>query len=252
MGISKGEMVKARMLCHGPLLCAILFTVFAIEVDARQRQDVRLAEVVILGTLHEFHDQCPQYSRDALRDIIIAINPAVLLYEMPSMLDGAPTLVDGRICSRFRDNESIAANQAADSLGIRLAPYDIEGRNEFYTRTNYFEREARTFRDLMEWGSQSDEESDRPLRPIATANLFNSIQQAQMHLVMRADPTVINSPAFDSLVRSKHILVYDVWPRLLRADGEEFLAKELQFFNTAVLNRTGLSFPPAICNDLPA
>lgn len=222
--------MQTRMLRGGCFLCLLLVTAAGPEERTRSRRSNEQTEIIILGTLHEFHDQCPLYSRDILRDIIISVRPALVLYEMPAMLDGQPTLVDGRIDARFHDNESVAANQAADSLDIRLAPYDIEGRNEFYAETRYFEREERTFQDLRQWGDQSAGETEKSLRTIVTSDLFNSIQQAQIDLVMRSGPTVINSPAFDSIVRSKHCIVYEVWRQLLLADGEEFLAGELGFF----------------------
>jgi hypothetical protein len=187
-------------------------------------------EVIFIGTLHEFHDQCPRYTRDHLRDLIIGVHPSAILYEMPPEMDGVPTSAGGRIHSRFRDNESVAANQAADSLGVVVVPYDREGRNEFYVKTRYFEREEFAFGELMKLSEKCAAEPDPNALAIATNGLFASIQQAQMELVSRADPGVINSPAFDELSANKRQLVYGLWPSLLSESGLDTVISDLRFF----------------------
>ena len=228
--------------CVVPLLISGICFVIAVVPIGSLAETVKAdqTEVVLVGTLHEYHDHLPNYSRDILRDIIISAQPAAILYEMPSVLDGLPTSVNGRINTRFRDNESVAVNQAADSLQVPVFPYDREGRNEIYVKTRYFEREQYAFGELMKWGEWTSEDPNEKAAAVATGCLFESVQQAQMEVVTTAGPQVLNSSVFDLLSKNKHCLVYELWPALLTSADQDSVIADLKFLNEEWNTRNGI------------
>ncbi len=186
--------------------------------------------VVLIGTLHGYHDKSMTYSTTDLRDIIIALDPAAILCELPPTMDGLPTTTDGRIRPCFDGNEDIAVNQAADSLHVPALPYDRDRRNERYRETRYFEREKFAFQQLAEWSGQSDGDSASAACGVALDCLEN-VQRAQMELAVHAGPQVVNSQAFDQLSRSTRYLAYRLIPKLLVGAHMDTVATDLEFLS---------------------
>ncbi|RLA48344.1 MAG: hypothetical protein DRR42_16880 [Gammaproteobacteria bacterium] len=188
-------------------------------------------EVILIGTLHEFHDQCRDYSRTDLRDLIIGVGPAAILYEMPPTIGGLPTSIDGRIDAGYRGNESIAVNQAADTLGVPAVPYDRDRRNERYQETRYFEREKYVFEKLLEWSSQGGDDSAAAAVGTVMGCLLETVQGAQMDIALHAGPMVVNSAAFDKLSKNTRCLVYELVPSLLAGVAMDTVVVDLAFFS---------------------
>jgi hypothetical protein len=144
--------------------------------------------------------------------MIIELDPAAILCELPRTMDGYPTTTDGRINPSFKGNESIAANQAADSLHVPTLAYDQDRREEIRRETRYFERRKFAFQRLTEWSGQSDGDSAAAVCTVALDCLEN-VQNAQMELAVLAGPQVVNSGAFDQLSRSTRYLVCGLIPK---------------------------------------
>lgn len=188
-------------------------------------------EVIVVGTLHEFHDRCRDYSKTDLRDLIIGVGPAAILYEMPPTIGGIPTSTDGRIDAGFRGTESTAVNQAADTLGVPALPYDRDRRNERYQETRYFEREKYVFEKLLEWSSQGGDDSAATAVGTAMGCLLETVQGAQMDIALHAGPMVVNSAAFDKLSENTRCLVYELVPSLLASAAMDTVVADLAFFS---------------------
>lgn len=187
--------------------------------------------VVILGTLHGYHDQCRDYSRSVLRDLIIGVEPSVILFEMPPTIGGEPTAVDGRIDDSYQSNEAIAVNQAADALDVPAVPYDRDRRNERYQELRYFEREQFAFTTLMEWALNNGSDSIASAVSTAMGCLLETIQGSQMDMAIHAGPRVVNSSAFDRLSENTRCLVYDLVPSLLANAEMDTVLADLTFFS---------------------
>ena len=210
----------------------LLVTAWVIPVAtplAAAPADHGATEVVLLGTLHGFHDQARDYSRTDLRDLIIGIGPAAILFEMPPTIGGLPTSTDGRIDPGFGSNEAIAVNQAADSLGVPALPYDRDRRNERYQETRYFEREKYVFEKLVEWSGQGGSNPAVAAGATALGCLLESVHGAQMEIALHAGPMVVNSAAFDKLSENTRCLVYDLLPSLLSGAAMDTVVTDLAF-----------------------
>lgn len=187
-------------------------------------------EVVILGTLHGSHSSNAKYSVPILRDIIVGTKPSAILMELPPTIGEKPTIQNGRIVERFASNESAAVNQAAESLGVQVIPYDRDGRNEFYRETRYFDRQEKAYSQLQAWAKTLAEKDPECPEALSWQVLYRSAGQAQSQLVEHAGPETINSVLHDSVIRNKSCIQYKLWPRLMAASGQEELAREFAFF----------------------
>jgi hypothetical protein len=186
--------------------------------------------VVLIGTLHGYHDKATAYSTIDLRDMIIELDPAAILCELPQTMDGYPTTTDGRINPNFKGNESIAANQAADSLHVPTLPYDRDRREEIRRETRYYERRKYAFLRLTEWSGQSDGDSAAAVCTFALGCVDN-VQNAQMELALLAGPQVVNSGAFDQLSKCTQDLTCRLIPELLVGADLDTVVTDLEFIS---------------------
>lgn len=188
-------------------------------------------EVVIVGTLHGWHKKNPKYSLPILRDILVGIKPSAILMEFPPTIGGKRTIEDGRIVETFASiDESAAANQAAELLGVQVIPYDRDRRNEIYQETRYFERQKKGVTRLQAWLKTLAEKDPGCPEVLSWEELYCSAMQAESALMEHAGPEVINSVLSDSIKRNKHCTDFKLWPRMLAAAGQKELAGEFAFF----------------------
>ena len=201
--------------------------------DIGKAEGAPSAQVVLVGTLHGGHRINPNYSIDTLEEIIVKLGPAAILCEMPPTIDGKSTIKNGCISKSFARNENLAANLAAKALGVPLIPYDREGRNEFYKATDYFRRQDQAYKLLGEWAEQQAQKDPESVEAQTVTVLLESATRSQAYLVCSAGPDIINSPAYDKIIRNKKCCQHKIIPKLLAAAGREGLAKEYCFFRDA-------------------
>lgn len=175
---------------------------------------VTLTEVVLLGTLHDAHNHNPTYGTKHLRDIIVGLRPAVICVELYSRFVNPDGTFDREYLSRGPSPETLAAHAAATELGIRVMPFDREGRNEYYQEVRYFEREEKADADLVSWPDEAETlYPDDPDAEVGRAYL--EATKSQVELMALGLPRLINSEGFDALVRVRHILTDSVLPALM-------------------------------------
>lgn len=187
-------------------------------------------EVILLGTLHGLHDRIEKYSLDILQAMIVALKPSAILVELPPTINGQPTIENSRVSEGFSSNEGRAANQAAESLGVDVIPYDRAGRNEFYKETHYFEREKSASQRLDGWLKKLEAQDTASVEVLITGVLYPGVKMCQSRLMRCAGPEIINSSAFDLVIANKLCIVHRLWPKMLTASGQEELAGEFLFF----------------------
>jgi hypothetical protein len=157
------------------------------------------------------------------------MKPAAILVELPPEIGGQPTVRSGRITKDFDFNENTAANLAADSLGINLIPFDREGRNEFYQQTRYFSRQTAANERLENW-IQVQTRKEPGSIPVLAMRLESDATESQNRFYRSGGPELINSPAHDMVIATKHGIANDIVPNLLAASGERELSEEFLFF----------------------
>ena len=187
-------------------------------------------QVVILGTLHSGHEANTNYSLEVLRKLIVAMKPAAILVEQPSENGGQPTVRNGRATNPGGSAECTVANLAADDLDVNVIPYDREGRDELYQRTRYFARQQAAYARLNQWLEAQKRNAPGSI-PILADRLETQAETSQDRLMRSAGPEIINSPAHDMIIVTKHGILFGIRSKLLMAAGERELAEEFLFVN---------------------
>jgi protein-S-isoprenylcysteine O-methyltransferase len=185
-------------------------------------------QVVIIGTIHDGHRANTNYSLDILRNLIVKLKPSAILIELPPEINGWPTVQNGRVTNGLVRNECVAANQAADALGVKVIPFDQEGRNEFYRKTGYLTREKAAYEHLNNW-IKAQTRKDADSIQVHAARLASDAMAGRSRINASGRPEDLNSPAYDMLVATKHGMFDDVLPKLLVVAGERELAEEYHF-----------------------
>ena len=102
-------------------------------------------ELCIIG---EVHEECSYMNRDSVYNILLNIKPDVILIEMDSSF----------FTSDFHfieDPEIIGGNQNLGSYKyhslhkVDLRPFDMQGRNEWYRETKYFDNQRKMFTEAL-------------------------------------------------------------------------------------------------------
>ena len=184
-------------------------------------------EVVVIGTIHFQHHKSALYKPEVLKEIIVAVKPAAILNELPlSEVDA-----DGRPKGRtYQNPEGWAADQAATELKAEQVPFDRPDRQEFYARTKYFSRQQRLSKQFQKWWRRmQDQDPNHPVLRMVVP-LLQDIGRAQGEIMLKEPPRVINSAAFDAMIRAKHVLGKELIPDLLRQSPElEAAAEDARF-----------------------
>ncbi len=108
--------------------------------------------------------------------------------------------------------------EAARILGVQQLPFEWEGRDEFYRKTRYFERQGLSSKRCTDWMEARAETHPGSLE-LAVAEQVESVQRAQSLLNQLAPASVINSGAYDSVIKTKHSLG-DILAQLLEDHAE--------------------------------
>lgn len=171
-------------------------------------------ETVLIGTIHGSHNRNPNYGPQHLEDIVLALHPAAICIELYRGLFNPDGTLRDEVVSNLDYPENAAADRAARALGIKLLPFDRENRDEHYAQTRYHEREERASARLEAWLSRLAGRAAGST-DLRIARLAEDAAKAQLDLDHRAGPEIINSPAYDHLIRIKHSLWDHILPALM-------------------------------------
>jgi hypothetical protein len=123
-----------RLICLlAPLLVA--FT------GAGQVQHAR-TEIVVVGTVHE---ATAKYTAQDLLQILQKVRPDVVLYEYPADMM-TPDFEFKSVAKGSLEQEAVL--EYVKQSGAKIRPYDIDGRNVYYARTNFFARQKQCNEEL--------------------------------------------------------------------------------------------------------
>lgn len=196
-----------RIMCL-VLICCGMYAGITFAGQRKTPSDNK-TEVIVIGTIHQFHHKVELYKPEVLKDIILALKPDAILNELPLSLvspNGRPLIRD-----YHKSPEGWAADQAATKLSIKQIPYDRPDREENFKKTNYFGRSKRYGEMFEKWQKQVLE-NDPKSEDLKIIQLLMDANLAQMYLSMvnSSRPEVINSEAFDRVISIKHTLQYDI------------------------------------------
>ena len=162
-------------------------------------------EIVVVGTVHAATEK---YSAQDLVRILQRVKPDVILFEYP-----ADMMTPGfEFKSVVKDAlEQQAVLEYVKQTGAKIRPYDIDGRNAYYERTNYFARQRQCNQEL---NSQIDSkglsaDAQKIVDALDAAN-------ARRDVIGRSAPMAINSFQADAAISDKQWLANQGIPEIVR------------------------------------
>ncbi|MFA5032405.1 MAG: hypothetical protein WC614_05235 [bacterium] len=174
-------------------LCLFLSILNTTNKELPKKDTIPNTEIIVIGTIHS---PTLNYSAEALLDILKKVNPQVILYECDSSAfpDSFQLLGFWR---KGQEGMAVVEFQSV-SPGCVLRPYDIEGRDKFYKKHNYFKLE----KDVLEKINQAYNDG----KTNGNVQLYYGLSAVLMDIkgsFSQESPRVINSGAYDYLVSSE-------------------------------------------------
>lgn len=188
-------------------------------------------ELIIMGTLHSRHNTAKYYTPEALRQILLALRPALFCTEAEAWVLGDDGYVKPELkWSSNKDKwpDGTALDEAARALGIRQVSFEREGRDQRYRETCYFERTERAYAEYQKLISELAS-ADPMCVECKIAEMLARAEECQLLLNQNATPEVINSEAFDHVIRIKHSLEVTLLPLLAKHEGHEEMLADWRF-----------------------
>jgi len=109
-------------------------------------KDVDLAgsptQLCIIGTMH---DSTALINPRSIYDAIESVRPDVVLCELEAKYFTGNTYNLAEYPDLLSTNENISTYRYQQKHNIDLRPYEIEGRNDYYRETSYFEKQQQLF-----------------------------------------------------------------------------------------------------------
>lgn len=155
-----------------------------------------MRELFVIGTTHK---ETSEYSADELASILIRVRPDVLLTELTSDFYAD----DWKRHRYFDSQEDKGVRLFLQSVPTVERPYDIEGRNQYYEATQYFEKERGLWDSLEQIhsaGKLSETRAQAYQRMMDIIGVFRGILDHE-------HPRVLNSRALDIFIEYLHKLV---------------------------------------------
>ena len=189
-------------------------------------------ELIIIGTLHSRHNTAKRYMPEALRQILLALRPHLICTETEARHIGDDgyyklDLEPESLMDKWPDG--VVPDQVARQLGIRQVSFERDGRDQRYRETRYFEREERAYAQFQELVSQLAS-SDPMCVEYKIAEMLDRAEKCQLLLDQSAGPEIINSEAFDHVIRIKHSCSATLLPLLTKYGGYEEMIADLRFY----------------------
>ncbi len=176
-------------------------------------------EVIIIGTTHGRHHDAKRYTAAELERVLLATQPDAIAVEMESGSFPA----DGRIhedeCNYQDFPELRAIAKASRELEVTVFPFDREGKNEYYQETRYSDRLNRALEEKAKWVKRLQTQSPGCIA-LELARCLDEAINAQEALSREAPSEIVNSEAYDCVVRVKHALLFSVLPELMKKDAQ--------------------------------
>jgi hypothetical protein len=160
-------------------------------------------EVVIIGALHDFHHKNPHYSLEVLTRLIVSSRPHAILVELPATSGGKRTVREGRLVEEFATlNEFRSSQQAVNELKVAIYPFDMDHLDDLRRETRFWERQREATRQYGAFlKAHGDDEALTELRSLESFD--KSLQRCIVTFAEKGTPEIINSEAFDSVLRAR-------------------------------------------------
>jgi hypothetical protein len=180
----------------------------------------------VIGTVHT---ATPKYSAQDLVQILQRVRPDAILFEYPADMM-TPTFEFMSVADGSLEQQSVL--EYVNQTGAAIRPYDIDGRNAFYERTDYFARERKCYLEL-----------DALLKAHALGTEAKRIvvafdaAMARRDTLGQSDPATINSYLADTEINEKQWLMHEGIPEIVRLTPELSGCEDFWDLSRAYWNR---------------
>lgn len=159
-------------------------------------------KLCVIGILDNSNSK---YDANYFYSIIDNFNPDVILYECDSIFFTDNFHFDTIVCPTiFSSVETVAIDSYQHDHQVKVRPFDIEGRNKFYTDNNYFEKETSMFNDI---GLAL---SENKIAPENLSNFDILWSVLSLYKINKYTLEEINSRVFQDFTEYKHAIVHDL------------------------------------------
>lgn len=182
----------------------IIFS-FILNIQAQK------SKVYVVGTTHAEHKFI---NPDILENLLLKINPDVVLVELDSSFFTKEYQFDlQKYPDLLSTNENISIyNYFQKNPLVKLRPFDINGRNEFYRKNDYHQKEARLLEEMLVMQSNNlFSKNNKQLFDIALKILS---QYGKSQITKLSD---INSDVFDKFTELKYT-TYDIFIQICKTE----------------------------------
>jgi len=177
----------------------IVLALFAVEGSLVNGQEVNnRTEIVVVGTVHS---PTAKFTEETLAAILRRVNPSLVLLELdPSFFDSSFNLPE-KYQNITLENRAVTTYQK--TVGVKLRPFDIEGRNKFYQEHDYFKRELSLNQEIsrMYGADQLSSEARQLFEGLMALAAVRDSCGAER-------PEVINSSACDKAIEKKQYYAF--------------------------------------------
>jgi len=194
-------------------------------------QHSEATELIVIGTLHSRHNTAKHYTPEALREILLALRPHRFCVETePQHIgdDGYARPAADLEAERTRMPDGVVLVEVSRQLRTTLIPFEWEGYGKRLRETRYFERQERAKTQLEQFLSQLAAVNPACLE-CKVAEMLDRAEQSQLLLDQNAGPEIINSEAFDNVIRIKHSFPLTLLPLLAKHEGNEEMLADWRF-----------------------
>ena len=194
----------------------IVFLSFSNNVKSKQspnsKSNNKEAEIILLGCMHDSHEEHVLFSTKVLKNIINKLQPDIVLIEYPvnKFKDGKPLPKTIQTLERKVTSEDEVAWAYCKRTGSICLPYDIKDRNQYYADVDFFKR-------INKLNKAKDLLIKKELDPVYMSIIKNHSKLFRT-LFMNSSPKVINSEFFDKIVEEK---------RRIQRELDELVIKKL-------------------------
>ncbi len=150
--------------------------------------------------MHQRHNTAKRYTTGELKRILVALQPDAIFVELFAADITSDGTVRQEVIEKAYSPEIATENEVAKALGVRLVPIEREDRQENWARIGYWQRARRLNDHINDWLKtiQGPDCLEAKL-----ASLLEYAERAQGSLGMYAPGDVINSEAYDCVIRAK-------------------------------------------------
>jgi hypothetical protein len=166
-------------------------------------------EIVVVGTVHS---ATAKYSVQDLVRILQQVKPDVVLFEYPADMM-TPAFEFKSVAKDSLEQQAVL--EYVKQTGAKIRPYDIDGRNGFYERTNYFARQRQCNQELGAQINSNGLNADAQ-RVVAALDAAN----ARRDSLGQSEPRTINSFQADTAIDEKQWLMNQGIPEIVRLTPE--------------------------------